>query len=72
MSLRARVCPPRGAFPFAVPYFQSGTVEDDFLASAALALRSRVLCRTESIFVESLTIIERGIAAVRRATEPLI
>ena len=29
-----------------VPYFKKGTVEDEFLASAALALRPRVVCRT--------------------------
>ena len=46
-----------------VPYFKKGTVEDEFLASAALALRPRVVCRTETIAVDSLTVIERGIAA---------
>ena len=46
-----------------VPYFKVGTVEDEFLASAALALRPQLMCRTESISVESLAVIERGIAA---------
>lgn len=46
-----------------VPYFKAGTVEDDFLAGAALALKPCVLCRTETIGVEELTVIERGIAA---------
>lgn len=31
-----------------MPYFAKGRVEDEFLASAALALKSRVYCRTES------------------------
>lgn len=47
-----------------VPYFaRPGAVEDEFLASAALALTSSVFCRTEYIPVENLLIIERGIAA---------
>jgi hypothetical protein len=48
-----------------VPYFVGppGTIEDAFLASAALTLRTKVFCRSEYISVEVLTIIERGIAA---------
>ena len=38
-------------------------MEDEFLASAALALRSELRCRTESIPVECLVVIEKGIAA---------
>jgi hypothetical protein len=37
--------------------------EDEFLASAALALLTRIFCRTEYIPVVSLLIIERGVAA---------
>lgn len=38
-------------------------IEQEFLASAALTLKSKVFCRTEQVSVESLLIIERGIAA---------
>jgi len=46
-----------------VPYFNSGPIEDEFLASCALTLKSKVFCRTEYIPPESLCVIERGIAA---------
>ena len=49
-----------------VEYFVSTPrhpIEDEFLASAALSLRTRVFCRSEYISVESLIVIERGIAA---------
>ena len=38
-------------------------IEQEFLASAALTLKSKVFCRTEQVSIESLLIIERGIAA---------
>lgn len=43
-----------------VSYFKNPIIEDDFLASAALALKAKLFCRTESIPVHSLLIIERG------------
>ena len=46
-----------------VSYFNKETMEEEFLASAALTLKSRVFCRTEFMPVESLFVIERGIAA---------
>ena len=47
-----------------VPYFQSGSIEDEFLASVALGLKPQMFCRTEHIsVVDGLVIIERGIAA---------
>ena len=49
-----------------VPYFTNEgrwKIEDEFLASAALTLKTRIFCRSEYIPVDSLCIIERGIAA---------
>lgn len=57
----AALCWARGTL-MRVSYF-SGKVEGEFLASAALTLTPRVFCRSEYISVESLLIIERGIAA---------
>ena len=46
-----------------VPYFNGESpLEDEFLASAALALRVRIFSRMEHIPVEQLMIIERGVA----------
>ena len=46
-----------------VPYFNSGPIEDEFLASCALSLKSKVFCRTEFVPLEHLVVVERGIAA---------
>jgi hypothetical protein len=46
-----------------VPFFMGGDIEDEFLASAALSLRSAVYCRSEYVPVEHLLVVERGIAA---------
>ena len=49
-----------------VPYFSRDgrwPIEDEFLASAALALKTRTFCRSEYIPVDSLIVVERGIAA---------
>lgn len=46
-----------------VPYFTSAAIEDEFLASCALTLKSRVFCRQEYVPLDNLIVIERGIAA---------
>lgn len=49
-----------------VPYFTVGgrfPIEDEFLASAALTLKTKIFCRSEYIPVECLSVVERGIAA---------
>ena len=46
-----------------VPCFSSPLIEDGFLASAALTLKTRLYCRSEPITMEDLIVIERGIAA---------
>jgi hypothetical protein len=50
-----------------VSYFSTSgneaAVEDEFLASAALTLKTVIFCRSEYISVENLIVIERGIAA---------
>ena len=47
-----------------VPYLCLGSgVEEEFLASAALALNTLVFCRSEMIPTRELLVIERGIAA---------
>ena len=46
-----------------VPYFSGGGLEDDFLASAALSLKTRIFCRSEYIPMDALSVVERGIAA---------
>ncbi len=55
-------CVPRNR-GWQVPYFAGGNLEDEFLASAAMQLTTTVYCRSEFISVESLSVIERGIAA---------
>ena len=46
-----------------VPYFQGENLEDNFLASTALCLQTRVFCRSEYLQVDDLQIVERGICA---------
>ena len=45
-----------------VPFLKRGAVEDDFLAALALALKPKLFAKTEYISVESLLIVERGVA----------
>ena len=46
-----------------VPYFAIDSLEDNFLASTALCLSTRVFCRSEYLQVDDLQIVARGIAA---------
>ena len=45
-----------------VPFFKRGLVEDEFLASVALVLKPKLFAKTEYMSVESLLIVERGVA----------
>ena len=58
----AALCWARGTL-MKVSYFQGDNLEDNFLASTALCLQTRVFCRSEYLQVDDLQIIERGICA---------